>query len=95
MKKEHIPSHNHKMTMNILSPSKNEKINANVIYFAFYIPSGQIRQNEETMKLDILFKVNIKIYSHNDGPQNIKTVHSSFKWLRDIKLIHDSLGFLQ
>lgn len=79
-------------TMNILSPSSNDKPDA--IYFAFYIPSGQARQNEKTMKQDILFNVHIKIYSHNDEPSNIQTVHSTFKWFSEIKFIHDSLGFL-
>jgi len=91
-KKEHIPNQYQHMIMNIL-PSANKNENPNAIYFAFQIPSGQVRQNEKTMMRDVLFKVYMKIYS-NDGPQNIKTVHSTLMWLSEIKHIHDSLGFM-
>lgn len=91
-KKEHIPNHYQNMIMNIL-PSATKNDNPNAIYFAFHIPSGQVRQNEKTMMRDVLFKVYMKIYSH-DGPQNIKTVHSTLMWLSEIKLIHESLGFM-
>ena len=75
--------------------SKQKPLNENAIHFAFFLPSGQIEQNEKTISKDILFKVHIQIYYQIDGPTNIKSVHETHKWLSDIKAVHNSLGFLK
>lgn len=106
MKKEHnIPSHNinnnmnnNQMAMNIPSTSNNNNNasnseNLNAMFFAFYIPSGQVCENEKTMMRDILFKVNIKINSLNDGLPKVRTVYSTYKWFSEIRKINDSLRF--
>jgi len=87
MKKEYIPTN--------MSIHSSRPDGQNAIYFAFYVPSGNFRQNDSTMMRDLKIKISIRLYSPKDGPTNIKTVYTCNKWYSELKSMHESLGFLQ
>ncbi len=77
-----------------LPPQK--PLNEKAIHFAFFIPTGNVvSQNEKTMAKDILFQIQIQLYFQSDGPDHVRTVYQTQKFLSEMKAVDDSLGFLK